>query len=639
MTFIRLIGKLYGPAGAGGSVPLHADRGDQKVPAMEKKRICFVVISLLFTALGERFAAGAQTPAHAFALGKQDFLLDGKPFQIVSGELHPARIPREYWLHRIRMVKAMGCNTVAAYLFWNYHEGEPGQFDFRTENRDIAEFFRLVQKEGMWAIVRPGPYVCAEWDFGGLPPYLLRIPDIRVRCLDPRYMEAAERYLARLAAILRPLQITRGGPILLLQVENEYGSYGNDTSYLLALRDIWRKNGIDIPFFTGDGATPHMLEAGSIDGAAIGLDPGTREKDFEEARRRNPAVPVFSSETYPGWLTHWGEPWARVEPARIAQEVEFLLSTGRSLNLYVAHGGTNFGYMAGANSGNKGYEPDVTSYDYDAPIDEQGRPTAKFFTLRERIGKFTGPPPALPDPVPAMAVPEIRMEIKSSVWDNLPSAIPSVQPGPMESYGQDYGFLIYQTRLIGHHSGKLAVDGLHDFATVFVDGRFIGTLDRREAVQQIELPKTESSRPVLTLLVEAMGRINFGPHLLDRKGITGLVTLNNMTLMNWEVFLLPMDAAWLERLKPPASRPARPGIFFRGSFTTDSSADTFLDLSPYRKGIVWVNGHNLGRYWEIGPQKRLYCPAPWLRKGPNEVLIFDLLQTESRPIAGHPTLQ
>jgi beta-galactosidase len=255
-------------------------------------------------------AATAQQK-HTFALSKSEFLLDGKPFQMISGEMHPARIPHEYWRHRIKMTKAMGCNTIAAYVFWNYHEPVKGQFDFSTGNHNIAAFIRMAQEEGMWVILRPGPYVCAEWEFGGLPPYLLQTPDIKVRCMDPRYMEAVTRYVTRLAEEVKPLLVTHGGPVVMMQIENEYGSYGNDKNYLHALRDLWVKNGIDIPFYTADGPTAYMLEAGTVEGAAIGLDSGSSEADFAAARKQNPDVPAFSSESYPGWLTHWGEAWQR----------------------------------------------------------------------------------------------------------------------------------------------------------------------------------------------------------------------------------------------------------------------------------------------------------------------------------------
>jgi len=596
---------------------------------------CFLFLVL---ALGSGMAL-TQTRRHTFALGETEFLLDGKPLQIISGEMHPARIPKEYWRHRIRMAKAMGCNTVAAYIFWNYHESAPGRFDFRSENRDIAEFVRLVQQEGMWVLFRPGPYVCAEWELGGLPPYLLRIPDIKLRCMDARYMAAVERYLKALAGVIRPLLVTRGGPILMVQIENEYGSYGNDKAYLEELRRLWVKFGVDVPFFTADGPTPYMLEAGNIDGAAIGLDSGSSRRAFDEAARRNPKVPAFSSETYPGWLTHWGEKWARPDPAGLMREVTFLLENRKSFNFYVIHGGTNFGFTAGANSGGSGYQPDITSYDYDAPINEQGRPTAKYFSLRELIGKFVSGIPEPPQPVPAMDVPEIAMQPFTTVWANLPLPVRSVQPKPFEAYGQDYGFILYRTKLIGHKSGRMTITDLHDYATVFLNGGYIGKLDRRAGEHTLEIPKSDARDPLLEILVEGMGRINFAQYLIDRKGITDRVTLNGMTLMNWEVYNLPFDARFVRELREAPSEASKRGVFFRGSFELRETADTFIDMSGYQKGIVWVNGRNLGRYWDIGPQKRLYCPAPWLKVGVNEILVFDQHQNEARPVRGYKTIE
>lgn len=579
---------------------------------------------------------------HTFSFSPSDFILDGNSFQIISGEMHPSRIPPKYWQHRIKMAKAMGCNTISVYVFWNFHESEEGVYDFTSETRNLAEFLRLVKEEGLWAIVRPGPYVCAEWELGGIPPYLLRIPDIKLRCMDQRYIDAAEKYMVKLAAELKPNLITNGGPVLMLQIENEYGSFGNDREYLAKLKDIWTKNGIDVPLFTGDGPTTYMLEAGTIPGCAVGLDSGSEISHFELASKMNPGVPVFSSETYPGWLTHWGEEWSKPDTSELLREVKFLMDNKKSFNLYVIHGGTNFGFTAGANSGGKGYEPDVTSYDYDAPIDEQGRPTAKYFALRKLIGSYLPKGkklPPVPDGIPCYDIPPIATQIFTSVWDNLPQPVRSVQPGSFESYKQDYGFILYSTELVGHKSGKLTVTDLHDFATVFLSGEYIGTLNRREGINSIDIPQTKAEYPVLEILVEGMGRINFGQHLIDRKGITDRVTLNGMTLMNWKVYNLPMNDKYIYDLRSSNRNPGKRGIFFKGNFVIGAPVDTYLDISNFSKGILWVNGHNLGRYWDIGPQKRLYCPASFLRAGNNEIMIFDLLSTQPKPVAGFKSME
>ncbi|MCA0382610.1 MAG: beta-galactosidase [Bacteroidetes bacterium] len=600
-----------------------------------------LAIALVFCQLN----GWAQQPAakHSFAFKGQEFMLDGKPFQIISGEMHPARVPKAYWRHRIQMIKAMGCNTVAAYIFWNYHEVSKGKFDFNTENRNMAEFVQLCAAEGMWVLFRPGPYVCAEWDFGGLPTYLLQIPDIKIRCMDTRYMAAVQRYVTALAAHVRHLQISKGGPILMWQVENEYGSYGNDRTYMQTLASMWRKSGIDVPFYTADGPTPYMLEAGSLIDAAIGLDSGSDSAAFAQATRQNPNVPSFSSETYPGWLTHWGEKWARPDTIALKNEVSFLLANKKSFNFYVIHGGTNFGYTAGANAFSPTqYQPDLTSYDYDAPIDESGNATPKYHMLRRLIEQYTGKPaPPIPAPVKHISIPTFSMQPAHSLFDYAPKVHASAQPQPMEYYGQNQGFIVYRTKLIGHKSGRLKIWEPHDYALVYLDGEFIDTVYRDGGNWEVQLPKTNSTTPELTIVVEGMGHINFAQFMIDRKGITDRVTLNGMTLMNWQTQLLPVDEAFMQQPFPKAVSASKQNgdfRFFTGEFSLTETGDTYLDLSGYSKGVVFVNGRLLGRYWNLGPQYRLYCPATWLKKGQNKIVVMDLHQSTAAAIAGFTSM-
>ncbi|HWB26438.1 MAG TPA: beta-galactosidase family protein [Chitinophagaceae bacterium] len=579
--------------------------------------------------------------AHTFSLGKNDFLLDGKPFQIISGEMHPARIPREYWRNRIQMAKAMGCNTIAAYIFWNYQETSPGVFDFTTGNHNIAEFIRICQEEGMWVLLRPGPYVCAEWDFGGLPTYLLKIPDIKVRCMDERYMQAVTRYIKNLSQQVKPLLCTNGGPILMTQVENEYGSYGNDKTYLEALRKLWLQNGINVPFYTADGPTPFMLEAGNIDGAAIGLDSGTSDGDFNEAKKRNPNVPAFSSETYPGWLTHWKEKYAKTDTADLKKEMEYLLQHHKSFNLYVVHGGTNFGFTAGANAFSPTqFQPDITSYDYDAPITEQGQPTPKYYMLRNLIKQYVSYKiPEVPAAPKTITIPLVTLAPFTTIWKELPAPVTSPQPRPMEYYGQNQGLILYRTKLIGHKSGTLTITEPHDFAMIFIDGKLVDTVFRDGGKWSVKIPETGSKFPQLDILVEGMGHINFAQYMIDRKGITDRVTLNGMTLMNWDVFLLPMDEKFIASLHSNGIQNPHDGVFFKGSFDLTETGDTYIDMSNFKKGIVYINGHNLGRYWNTGPQFHLYCPAGWLKKGKNDIVVFDFHQQDAAEIQGVRTLE
>ncbi len=597
-------------------------------------------ILLFFLVILTSGIAGAQQK-HVFSLGKSDFLLDGKPFQIISGEMHPARIPKMYWRQRIQMAKAMGCNTIAAYVFWNYHEQQKGVFDFKTENRNIAEFISICKEEGMWVLLRPGPYVCAEWDFGGLPPYLLTIPDIKLRCMDPRYMAEVTRYVNVLSGQVRDLQCTNGGPILMVQVENEYGSYANDREYITKLKNLWVENGINVPFYTADGPTAFMLEAGGVDGAAIGLDSGSSDADFDQATKQNPNVPSFSSESYPGWLTHWKEKWQKPGNDGILKEVTYLLEHKKSFNLYVIHGGTNFGFNAGANAFSPvQFQPDVTSYDYDAPVNERGEATSKYYALRSLIAKYVKYKiPNVPKPTQVTEVAAFDVKPVNTIWNELPAAVKSAQPVPMEALGQYSGFILYRTKLIGRKSGTLTITEPHDYALVLLNGKLVDTVYRDGGKWTVKLPASDVKDPQLDILVENMGHINFAQYMIDRKGITDRVTLEGMTLTNWEIYKLPMDDQFITSLKSTDVKDFHDGTFFKGKFDLKAVADTYLDLSNFKKGVIWVNGHNLGRYWNVGPQFHLYCPANWLQKGENNVTVFDLHQESATTIKGVKTLE
>ena len=508
---------------------------------------------------------------HQFELGGDNFLLDKKPFQIISAEMHPARIPKEYWRHRIQMAKAMGCNTIAVYIFWNYHELKEGLFDFATENRNIAEFIKICKQERMWVLLRPGPYVCAEWDFGGLPTYLLKIPDIKIRCMDSRFMNAVTRYVNRLAKEVTALQCSNGGPILMVQIENEYGSYGNDRTYIKELKKLWVSNGIKVPFYTADGATDFMLDAGSIEGAAIGLDSGSSDADFETAKKHNPNIPVFSSETYPGWLTHWGEKWARPDTNELKKEIKYLLTNKKSFNLYVAHGGTNFGFTAGANAFSATqFQPDITSYDYDAPINEQGNATAKYYLLRNLIKQYvTYPVPEIPKPIKTISIPAISLKKVYNLWNYEAVSFQSAQPKPIEAFGQNQGLISYKTKLVGHKSGKLKIWEPHDYALVFLNGKFIDSIYRDGGKWETNLPKTDIENPELEIVVEGMGHINFAQFMIDRKGITDRVTLNGMTLMDWKITPYAVDEKFIKDQQINFKKPVTNNNycnFFKGNF-------------------------------------------------------------------------
>lgn len=611
--------------------------------------------------------------AFCFSADGRDFLLHGEPLQIRSGELHPARIPRAYWLHRILMAKTMGMNTIALYVMWNYHEARPGVFDFESENRDIEAFIRLCQQEGLWVLLRPGPYVCAEWDLGGLPPWLLANPDIRLRSEDPRYLQAVSGYIAELARRIAPLLIANGGPILMIQIENEFGSYACNPEYLDALCALWRQNGIDGPFYTEDGLMQLQQNHSNVPGGAIALSNGNAEQ-IALTRKAYAGVPVMAGEVYPGWLTHWGEPALQGTAVDLSATLHAFMREKLSFNLYVIHGGTSFGFHAGANVDPQtlAYQPDITSYDYAAPINEQGVATAKFHAYRHIIGSYLPPAPplpAVPAPLPTLSrsgADALRPTPWASLWDSLPAPL-ALEPGhlalPFEHYGLSYGFALYRKRLDRYNGGELCIDAVHDYATVFIGGRYVGALTRARVPDAfarelglvhgatLALPaagRNAQDGVLLEILVEGMGRVNYGPELADRKGLIGEVALRDraggrQVLSGWDVTLLPMDRDYVAQLPHAATtqpNAAKPGQFYRATLhlDRDALADTYLDMQHWTKGLVWVNGNALGRYWRIGPQQRLFCPAPWLVPGENIVTIFDSHQLAAMPVALERTL-
>ncbi len=571
----------------------------------------------------------------SFAIGENDFLLDGKPFLIRCGEMHFSRIPPEYWQHRLRMARALGLNTVCAYLFWNIHEPREGQFEF-SGWADAAKFCRLAQAEGLKIILRPGPYSCAEWDFGGFPSWLLKTPDIKVRTRDPRYLAACQRYLQAVGQHLAPLQVTRGGPIIMVQVENEYGSYGGDKDYIGVLRDDLKAAGFEVPLFTCDG--PSQLKNDTRDDLFCVVNFGSGpEEYFKSLRAVRPTGPLMCGEYYPGWFDSWGKPHHLGAPERIVKELGWMLEHNASFSIYMVHGGTSFGFTAGANS--PPFSPQSTSYDYDAPISEAGWATPKFHALRALFLKHLSPGETLPD-VPArnpvVTIPEIQFTEAAALFANLPAAQPSVRPQCMENYDQPHGCILYRTKLPAGPAGRLVIKELHDYGLIFVDRQKLATLDRRRNQNSLALP----ARPravTLDLLVEAFGHVNYGRDIHDRKGVTEKVELiagtDHQELMNWEVYTLPLNSEDVTNLKFSSGQGGAPA-FHRASFELAKPGDTFLDLSTWGKGVVWVNGHNLGRFWSLGPPQTLYCPAPWLKVGRNEIVVLELNGATRLVIAG-----
>jgi Beta-galactosidase len=612
---------------------------------MQRRDFLRLTVLTPLAALSSRLVAGTAAPgmpvermpdgqSHRFELSSQHFLLDGRPFQIRSGEMHPIRIPAEYWRHRIRMAKAMGLNTIAVYLMWNALESAPGIFDLKSGGRDFVRFIKLCQEEGMWVYLRPGPYVCGEWDFGGLPPYLLRYPNIHVRDKDDSdYMAAVRRYIGTIAPVVAPLMVANGGPILMVQVENEYASFGHDLGYLELIRSLWQQHGIHGPFSISDGLGQVRQSHTYLPGAALGLDGDT---DFAGAQAIAGEMPVWMGEGYPGWITHWGD--KDFSRGDFAGTLGKLLAEGRSFNLYVVHGGSNFGFGAGANANGdySHFQPVITSYDYGAPIDEHGAPTADYHSFRKMLAAHTKQPlPEVPATPPMTRFAPFTPQPHAALWDNLTAAKQVLQPKPYELlFGQDHGLVLYRRPVQG--GGELAVDGVRDYATVFHGGRYVDYLSRVQHPQlragnRLQLP-ARRGEALLEILVDSFGHVGYGQATADRKGIVGEVQLDGLPLQDWEAVSLPLDGQWLASLRPLRGKPSRPGVFFKASLSLQQSGDCYFDMAGWAKGYLWVNGQLLGRYWNLGPQQRLYCPASWLRTGDNEVLVFDLHRTEAAAI-------
>jgi len=584
---------------------------------------------------------------HVFSFGGKNgesFLIDGKPIQIRSAEIHPQRVPKRYWRQRIQMAKAMGLNTIAFYTMWNDFEQPDGSFDFKTDKRDIGRFMEICREEGMWILFRPGPYICGEWDFGGIPPYLLKYPDLKIRTLkDERFMKAQTRYLKAIAPIAKPYLSKNGGPILMTQLENEYGSYGrNGRAYMEWLRDFWTKEGFG-PFYTSDGASQGCLKNVTLPGVAVGLDPGKNENHWKVARKMNPGVPVFSSETYPGWFRHWGE--GNWKPSNIDGVVRWYMKEGKSFNLFLFHGGTNFGFTAGANNGGKGdYRADLTSYDYGAPVDEQGHATKAYHRMRKIIAQYTtknGPLPKMPTEPAAMEIADFTPTRVSGLWDIFPDAKP-VKADKMwfETWHQNQGLAIYSTTIPAGPATEFTYQHLNDYGQVYLDGKHIKTIVRRLGGKKVVAIPARTKPAKLEVLVEGMGHINFHISMeKDRKGLHGTLKLGGKALTDWKVAPLPLRSLpkVLGKIKQ-ANSPSYRGGFLQATFKIEGKpSDTFFDMSKQGKGILWVNGHNLGRYWNVGPQLRLYCPAEWLKTGENVITIVELESSKISPIRGCKT--
>lgn len=576
-----------------------------------------------------------------FEAGDGTFLLNGEPMVVKAAELHYPRIPRPYWEQRIKMCKALGMNAVCLYVFWNSHEPKPDQFDFTGQN-DLREFVKLCQKNDMKVILRPGPYVCAEWEMGGLPWWLLKKKDIRLRENDPYFLERVDKFQKAVAEQVGDLTIANGGPIVMVQVENEYGSYGVDKAYVSNIRDMLRKNfGDKVTLFQCDWSS-NFLNNG-LDDLIWTMNFGTGaniDQQFAKLKEVRPNSPLMCSEFWSGWFDKWGANHETRPAADMIAGIDEMLSKDISFSLYMTHGGTNWGHWAGANS--PGFAPDVTSYDYDAPISESGQPTPKYWELRKTLAKYNGGKkhPDVPALIKPIAIRDITFTEFAPLFANLPEAKTDIDIKTMEDYDQGFGSILYSTNLPSLPEGALlTVNDAHDYAQIFIDGQYIGKLDRRNGEKELAIPACKSGTK-LDILVEAMGRINFGRAIKDYKGITENVTLTLdregrpfvCDLKNWKVYNIE-DAyeTYMSMDYQPIANTIKdndgrlPRGVYRGSFKVNKPSDTFLNFETWGKGLVYVNGHPMGRIWEIGPQQTLYMPGCWLKKGENEILVLDVM--------------
>ena len=586
----------------------------------------------------------AQTPAPApasgaprFAIGQNDFLLDSKPIQIRCGEMHFARVPREYWVHRLQAIKAMGLNTVCAYLFWNYHEWREGQYDWAGQ-RDAAEFCRLAQKEGLWVILRPGPYACAEWEMGGLPWWLLKHEgDAFLRTRDPAFVEPARRWLREVGRMLAPMQVTQGGPILMVQVENEYGFFGEDLDYMRAMRQALLDARFDVPLFqcnpTNAVAKTHI--PGLFGVANFGSDPQAGFKALAAVQQG----PLMCGEYYSGWFDTWGSPHKRGAATKAVADIGAMLKANGSFSLYMAHGGTTFGLWGGCD---RPFRPDTSSYDYDAPISEAGWMDVKFKAYRDGIVPFLPAGetlPAAPARNPVISIAPFSLRESTPVFASLPAnIIKDVSPRPIEQYDISRGLVAYRVTLPAGPAGVLEAAKVRDLAWVYVDGKEVGTFDTRHRRFRIDLA-ARSKAVTVDILLYTIARVNFGVEIHDRKGLHGPVHFKPkngtpQALENWEIRAIDFGADAV--LPPLAFKPVRSKgpAFWRGGFDVAAPGDTFLDMSSWGQGIVWVNGRCLGRFWSIGPTQTMYLPGPWLKRGRNEVVVLDLTGPQAARMAG-----
>lgn len=598
------------------------------------------ILSLLILVLSTQIFAQKHK---SFEIKDGDFYYNNQPIQLHSGEMHYPRVPHQYWRHRFKMMKAMGLNAVTTYVFWNFHEIAPGKWDW-TGDRNLKQFIKEADEEGLLVVLRPGPYVCAEWEFGGYPWWLQNIKGLNIREDNDLFLNENKKYLTELYNQVKDLQITKGGPVVMIQAENEFGSFvaqrkditlESHRTYNAKIVKQLKEIGFNVPMFTSDGSW--LFEGGSVVGA---LPTANGENDIDKLKKvvneyNNNQGPYMVAEFYPGWLGHWAEKFPRVDAGKIARQTEKYLQNKVSFNYYMVHGGTNFGFTNGANyDKNHDIQPDLTSYDYDAPITEAGWKTPKYDSIRNVLAKYSKVKlPEAPKPIDLIEIKNITFNKVYSLFDIAESQEKTLadQPKTFEELNQGHGYVLYRRHFNQPISGTLDLSGLRDYATIYINGEKIGELNRyyKQYAMPIEVPFNST----LEILVENWGRINYGAKINENtKGIISSVKIDgNEITGDWEMIKLPFEDNFTATLKTKSisvnkiNQQKNVPTVYQGEFTLDKTGDTFIDIQNWGKGIVFINGRNIGRFWKVGPQQTLYLPGVWLKKGKNEIIVFDQL--------------
>ncbi|HAY3536226.1 TPA: beta-galactosidase [Elizabethkingia anophelis] len=591
----------------------------------------------LFLLIIAAYCSSPAQSSHTFEIKEGSFMYDGKPLRIYSGEMHYNRVPEPYWRHRFKMLKALGLNTVSTYIFWNFHETAPGKWDF-TGQKDIAKYIKIAGEEGLHVIVRPGPYVCSEWDWGGIPSWLMKEKDMKIRTTNKSYLNASKVYLNKVMEQIKNLQITNGGPIIMFQVENEFGHFvsshpeiplNEHQAFIDKTKEQFIEAGVTVPLFTCNGAT---LNKGGVTSGALPTINGSNEPDTikKEVNELNGGKgPYMIGELYPGWFTHWNEKLFQDSPDIIVKSLNKYLKNDISFNIYMTHSGTNFGFYAGGNY-DKDHDimPDITNYDYDSPISEAGWITPKFNAIRNVMKEhvnYTIPEP--PTPLPVISIPEIKLNQSADVFAYIHKNIKPVKSTKLltfEELNQSFGYILYTVKIPKAVKGKLEVPGLRDYAVVYVNNKKAGILNRAVNTYNLEYIDIPAGAE-LQLMVENLTRVNYGAEMItnSRKGIIAPVKINGEDINGeWQMYQMPLDQ--MPRINDIAVKAAEnKPAFYASSFNLNETGDTFIDMRNFGKGVIFINGINIGRYWNVGPQQSLYIPGCWLKKGKNDLIILD----------------